>query len=240
MNYRAVNRFWQSATLFIAPPLIVLLIWFKHDMTLIQWLLCLHLPLLMLHESEEYVLAPRGFKEFFNLKSPFGSKTDPDFPLDEAYVFQVNIVIAYPIVILGALLANVAPWVGFSMIWVELILNNAMHTIVFQPAKPSYNPGLVTNSFLLLPYGMYTLLVASGIFTPLDWVLSAVVGIGVAAALGLKTRGRLAKLKMSAPVVSATAAATHPAARSGSPGDGRPSVPSKRTEPDNHSLHRRR
>ena len=198
MNYAAVNRVWQSATLFIAPPLIVLLIWFRPDMDLYQWLLCLHLPLLMLHESEEYVLAPLSFKQFFNLKSPFGSKTDPDFPLDDAYVFQVNIVIAYPVIILGALLANVAPWLGFSMIWFELIINNAMHTILFQPAKPRYNPGLITNSFVLLPFGMITLLVAAGSFTWLDWVLSLVLGVGVSAALGIKTRGRLARLKASA------------------------------------------
>ena len=195
MNYRAVNRFWQSATLFLAPPLIVLLIWFKPAMELYQWLLCLHLPLLMLHEAEEYVLAPLGFKEFFNLKTAFGSQTDPNFPLDDAYVFQVNIAIAYPIVILGALLAGAAPWLGFSMIWFELIINNATHTIVFQGDKPSYNPGLITNSFVLLPYGMVTLLVATGFFTPLDWALSLVIGVGVAAALGLKTRSRLAKLK---------------------------------------------
>ncbi len=132
MNYRAVNRIWQSATLFLAPPLIVLLVWFRPAMDLYQWLLCLHLPLLMLHEAEEYVLAPTGFKEFFNLKTPFGSETDPDFPLDDAYVFQVNILIAYPIVILGAILAGVAPWLGFSMIWFELIINNATHTILFQ------------------------------------------------------------------------------------------------------------
>ncbi|MEI6727102.1 MAG: HXXEE domain-containing protein, partial [Actinomycetes bacterium] len=138
-----------------------------------------------------------SFKEFFNLKSPFGSKTDPDFPLDDAYVFQVNIVIAYPIVILGALLATVAPWLGFSMIWFELIINNAMHTILFQSARPRYNPGLITNSFLLLPYGMITLLVAARFFTPLDWVLSLVIGVGVSAALGVKTRGRLAALKAS-------------------------------------------
>ena len=97
MNYPAINRIWQSATLFVAPLLIVLLIWFKPDMDLYQWLLCLHLPLLMLHEAEEYVLAPLSFKEFFNLKGPFGSKTDPNFPLDDAYVFQVNILIAYPL-----------------------------------------------------------------------------------------------------------------------------------------------
>ncbi len=197
MHYRAVNRVWQSATLFLAPPLVVLLLWFRPAMSLYQWLLCLHLPLLMFHEAEEYVLAPLSFKEFFNLKSPFGSKTDPNFPLDDAYVFQVNILIAYPVVILGAALANVAPWLGFSMVWFELILNNAMHTILFQPAKPSYNPGLITNSFLLLPYGMFTLLVATGFFTPLDWVLSLVVGVGLAAALGMKTRGRLARLEAS-------------------------------------------
>jgi hypothetical protein len=192
-----VNRIWQSATLFIAPLLVVLLVWYKPQMHLYQWLLCLHLPLLMFHESEEYVFAPLGFKEYFNLKTPFGSKTDPDFPLDDAYVFQVNIVIAYPVVILGALLANVAPWLGFSMIWFELIINNVMHTILFQSAKPSYNPGLVTNSFVLLPYGMVTLLVATGFFTPLDWVLSIIIGAGLAAVLLMKTRGRLAKLKTS-------------------------------------------
>ena len=197
MNYRVVNRFWQSATLFLAPPLIVLLIWFKPAMEFYQWLLCLHLPLLMLHESEEYVLAPLSFKQFFNLKSPFGSKTDPNFPLDDAYVFQVNIMIAYPVIILGALLANVAPWLGFSMIWFELIINNAMHTILFQPTKPVYTPGLITNSFLLLPFGMITLLVATGSFTWLDWVLSLILGVGLSAALGMKTRGRLAKLKTS-------------------------------------------
>ncbi len=195
MNHRRVNRFWQSATLFLAPPLLVLLIWLRPSMSTYQWLLWLHLPLLMLHEAEEYVLAPTSFKEFFNLHSPMGSRDDPDFPLDEGYVFQVNILIAWPMVILGALLATVAPWVGFAMIWFELILNNAMHTIGFQGDKPSYNPGLATNSFLLLPYGTWVLLVATGFFTPADWALSVLVGAGIAGLLGAKTRGRLARLR---------------------------------------------
>jgi hypothetical protein len=83
------------------------------------------------------------------------------------------------------------------MIWFELITNNATHTIIFQGSKPSYNPGLLTSSFLLLPYGMVTLLVATGFFTWLDWVLSLVIGIGISAMLGLKTRGRLARGKAS-------------------------------------------
>lgn len=195
MDYRRINRLWQSATLFLAPPLIVLLIWLRPSMDGFQWLLWLHLPLLMLHEAEEYVLAPVSFKEFTNLKSPLASKTDPDFPLDEGYVFQVNLMIAWPLVILGAVLAPVAPWLGFSMIWFELLLNNAMHTIGFQVGKPSYNPGLITNSFLLLPYGTWTLLTASGFFTPLDWILSVVLGVAIVVLLARKTRGRLAQLK---------------------------------------------
>lgn len=198
MNYQKINRFWQSATLFLAPPLIVLLIWLRPSMNPYQWLLWLHLPLLMLHEAEEYVLAPVSFKEFFNLKTFAGSKADPDYPLDEAYVFQVNLVVAWPVIILGAILAPVAPWLGFSMIWFELIINNIMHTILFQGAKPSYNPGLITNSFLLLPYGTWTLLTAAGFFTPLDWVLSLVAGGVIVGFFGAKTRGRLARPQGSA------------------------------------------
>jgi hypothetical protein len=198
MNYHKINRFWQSATLFMAPPLIVLLIWLRPSMNPYQWLLWLHLPLLMLHESEEYVLSPMSFKEFFNLKTFAGSGADPDYPLDEGYVFQVNLGIAWPIIILGAILAPIMPWLGFSMIWFELVINNIMHTILFQGAKPSYNPGLITNSFLLLPYGTWTLLTAVGFFTPLDWALSILVGTAIIVFFATKTRGRLARPQRTA------------------------------------------
>lgn len=199
MNFHVINRFWQSATLFIAPILIVVLIWFRDSMGTYQWLLWLHLPLLMLHEAEEYVLAPTSFKEFFNLKTSWGSGTNPDYPLDDAYVFQVNILLAWPVIIVGAVLAPVAPWVGFSMIWFELLINNVMHTILFQGDRLSYNPGLITNCFLLLPYGTWTLLTAAGFFTPLDWVLSIVMGVGIVVFFATKTRGRVARLRAMDP-----------------------------------------
>jgi hypothetical protein len=44
---------------------------------------------------------------------------------------------------------------------------------------------------------MVTLLVATGFFAPLDGALSLVMGIVVSAMLGLKIRGRLARLKAS-------------------------------------------
>jgi hypothetical protein len=195
MNIQKVNHFWQSANLFIAPVLLVVLFYYKNEMPFYQFLLWLHLPFLMIHECEEYVLSPLSFKEFFNVKSPFGSRTDPDFPLDEGYVFQVNIVIAWPVIILGAILANIAPWIGFSMMLFELTINNFMHTIIFQTGKPKYNPGLITNSILLLPLGTLTFLTALPFFRWYDWVLSAIVGAAICGLLLYKTRSRLAKVK---------------------------------------------
>ncbi len=195
MNMQKINRFWQSANLFLAPVLLVVLIYYKNSMPFYQFLLWLHLPFLMLHECEEYVLSPVSFKEFFNLKSPFGSKTDPNFPLDEGYVFQVNIVIAWPVILIGALLANIAPWVGFSMMIFELTVNNFMHTIIFQSSKPTYNPGLITNSVLLLPLGTITFITALPFFQLQDWIFSLILGGIICGLLGYKTRSRLASLK---------------------------------------------
>ena len=195
MNIQRVNRFWQSANMFIAPVLLVILIYYRNSMTFYQFLLCLHLPFLMLHEVEEYVLAPLSFKEFFNLKTPFGSKTDRNYPLDEGYVFQVNILIAWPAVILGAILYDIAPWIGLSMMLFELTINNLMHTIIFQPEKPVYNPGLITNCVLLLPLGTLTFLTALPFFEWQDWVLSVAVAAVIMGLLGYKTGSRLHKVK---------------------------------------------
>lgn len=199
MNYLKINRFWQSFILFIAPIILTLLIIFRNGMTPWMWLLCLHLPFLMFHEAEEYVLSPVSFKDFFNLKSIFGSGNNSDIPLDDGYVFQVNILIAWPLVILGALLANVAPWIGLSMIWFEIILNNVMHTMFFQSQgkKPSYNPGMLTNCLILVPYSVVVIVAAAGLLHWWDWVLSVVLGGGVCFLLARKTSKRLKLAKTS-------------------------------------------
>ena len=195
MDYGRINHFWQSTNLLVAPILLTLLILFKDHMTLWIWLMAIHLPILMIHEIEEYVLAPEGFKEFINKRSPLGTGNDPDYPLDEAYVFQVNILIAWPLIILGAVLANVAPWVGMSMIWFQIIINNVMHTVGFQQGKPTYNPGLLTNCLIIVPYCVYVIYQAVGFFSWYDWGMSLLLGVGVTALLMKKTFGRLAAYK---------------------------------------------
>jgi len=195
MDYGKINHFWQSMNLLVAPILATLLILFKNEMTPWMWLMAIHLPILMIHESEEYVFSPMSFKDFANLHSPLGSKNDPDFPMDEAYCFQVNIVIAWPLIILGAVLANVAPWIGMSMIWFQIIINNVMHTVGFQTGKPTYNPGLLTNCLIIVPYCVYAIVAAYGFFHWYDWALSALVGVGITAMLMRKTFKRLDTLK---------------------------------------------
>jgi hypothetical protein len=195
MNYGRINHFWQSMNLLVAPILFTLLLLFRQDMTFWMWLMAIHLPILMIHEVEEYVLSPESFKEFVNLRSPVGSGNDPDYPLDESYVFQVNIVIAWPMIILGTVLANIAPWIGMSMIWFQIIINNVMHTIGFQKGKPTYNPGLFTNCLVIVPYCVYAIYAAYGFFRWYDWVLSLLVGTGITALLMRKTFGRLNELK---------------------------------------------
>jgi len=70
-----------------------------------------------------------------------------------------------------------------------------MHTVGFQLEKPTYNPGLITNSLLLLPLGTIAFITALPIFHWYDWVLSVVLGLIIAALLMNKTRSRLAKMK---------------------------------------------
>jgi Protein of unknown function with HXXEE motif len=195
MDYGKINHFWQSMNLLAAPIFFTVLVLFKHNMTLWMWLMAMHLPILMIHEIEEYVLSPESFKEFVNLRSTIGSGNNPDYPLDEQYVFQVNILLAWPAIILGAALANVAPWIGMSMIWFEVIVNNVMHTIGFQKGKPTYDPGLLTNCLVLVPYCVYAIYVASGFFRWYDWALSVLVGVALTSLLMKKTFGRLNALK---------------------------------------------
>ena len=192
MDFRKINRFWQSLTLLLGPIAITLLIIFKGGMSLWIWLLWLHLPLLWFHEAEEYVFAPMDFVTFVNLKTVLGSGTDPDQPVSQGYTFLVNVGTFWLLIILGALLGNIAPWLGMSVVVAQLVMNGLTHTIVFQGRKPSYNPGLLTTSILLIPYCIVMIVVAASFFAWWDWVLSVTLGIGLFAAF-LSTTLRLKK-----------------------------------------------
>ncbi len=187
--FARANVAWQvTGGCLLAPILITVLVMARFqdwDIPTYTWLLWLQLPIFMLHEFEEYVL-PGGFKSFFNHDTVFASPEPGDnTPLDDGYVFFVNIVIAWGWAILGALLAPVAPWVGLGLVLWNVGINCVQHTVIFQIRHEGYNPGLITTMILLLPYSTFIIfyVIQNGILSPLDWVLAALLGIGVVAAL---------------------------------------------------------
>ena len=182
MDFAKVNRLWPLIVGGVLAPIVltilVLLLVTDDSIVFYQWLLWLHLPLLWFHEYEEYFL-PGGFKHFFNTETPLAA-TPPseDAPLNDPYEFAVNAFL-WVMIILGALLANVAPWVGLIPVMLQLCLNNFTHTVVFQGRHRGYNPGLVTTVFVLMPYCTLVIayIIEAGVFTTLDWVLGIVLSL---------------------------------------------------------------
>jgi len=198
MDLARANRIWQRSTGILAVCIIgALIMWWRlaPKINIFQWLLWLHLPLLMLHEFEEYVF-PGGFKEFFNTKTPFAlSRPQVDLPLNNSMVFFINMG-AWILIIIGALLAEVTPWLGMMMVVFELI-NIVGHGGVFQSRSGGYNPGLVTAVLLILPYvvAVFWFSIAQNILTPAGYVLSIIGGIILALSLPVSTKINIAILK---------------------------------------------
>ena len=197
--YEKANHVWQvTGGALIAPIALTILItgrFMEWDIPTYTWLLWLQVPVLMLHEFEEYVL-PGGFKSFFNHDTVFASEVPGDnTPLNEGYVFAVNIISVWGWGILGALLAGVAPWVGFSLVIFNILINDVQHSVLFQIRHQGYNPGLITTMVLLLPYGtfMFIYVIANGVLSPLDWVLAVVLSLAVMGTYGGITRSHMKK-----------------------------------------------
>ncbi|HUK73371.1 MAG TPA: hypothetical protein VLW50_32250, partial [Streptosporangiaceae bacterium] len=135
MDFVRINRYWPLVVGGVVAPVVLttLLLLLVKDSGAVsyQWLLWLQLPLFNFHEYEEYFL-PGGFKHFINVDSPLASKPpSEDAPLNDPYEFGVN-AFFWTIIITGALLANVAPWVGLIGVMLQLCVNNFTHTVVFQ------------------------------------------------------------------------------------------------------------
>ncbi len=194
--FARANVAWQvTGGCLLAPVLLTVLVTARvqgWDLSTYAWLLWLQLPIIMLHEFEEYIL-PGGFKSFFNHDTVFASSTPGDnTPLSEGYVFFVNIVTAWGWAVAGALLAGVAPWVGFGLVFFNAGVNCVQHTVIFQIRHEGYNPGLITTMFLLLPFTTFITIyvIQNSVLTPIDWTLAVLMGLGVFIAFLAITRSR--------------------------------------------------
>jgi len=177
--FTKLNTVWQLAGAFTAPVLFTLLaiLFFTYPaLNMYQWLLWLHLPVIMIHEFEEYT-APGGFKHFINTKTILATGDNrKDVPLNEPYIFLVNPLLIWPWVIIGAVLYTI-PWIGFAAIIFQFAINNLQHLITFQLKNRGYNPGMFTTMLLLIPYCVVVTwyVIAYNVMTGTDWVLSFIL-----------------------------------------------------------------
>lgn len=189
--YQDYNQIWQRLAAFLGPILLTLFIFIKFTDTSFTWiafLFWIHLPLIMIHETEEYVF-PGGFEKFANYDTILSKDPpQPDSPLSPAYGLFVNMSIWFW-AILGGLTANILPWVGMGLILFQLLINGIQHTAIFQIKKQGYNPGFITTFLLLNPFCVLTILYALkfNFLNSTDWILAFVLGIGYIVILMSKT-----------------------------------------------------
>jgi hypothetical protein len=151
--FTAGYRDWAKSCLPAAWFLLVILFSSFHQLNYVIFLIWLQVPIYLLHEFEEHVF-PGGFKDFIN-GMLFKSKT-PDFPLNSAGVFWINIPFIWIMFPLFAVLAQqYSPSLGVVLPCFALF--NATTHIISGLVKRRYNPGLLVSVVLNYPTGIYTL-----------------------------------------------------------------------------------
>ena len=175
--YKWLKREWAKVgfivALFLFPVLIIGVM--PHDYIL--FILLLHTPLYMFHETEEWVFS-EGFGIFFNryiFKLP-----DSANPLDENFIFRVNIGLVWLALPLFGLLASIDYVYG---LWIPyfVIIAGVYHIGIAIKAHKLYNPGLIVSLILNIPVGSWTVyeLVNSDLLDSYVFNVHALIGLAV-------------------------------------------------------------
>lgn len=152
------------------------------------WVAGLALPILVSHQSEEWV-RPGGFLPFCNERL-LGSER-PTWPLTERLGFHVNVTLGW-----GSAIAATALWRRSAapaafVLWVEA--GNALMHGAMAVRERRYNPGLVTALALMGPHAVAgtVRLRRSRRLSARAAALAAAAGIGFSAGLPLAMKARL-------------------------------------------------
>ena len=145
---------WYKATIFAAiySLLFIFLFVYKQDFAL--FLIWLHVPVYLLHETEEFVF-PGGFPEMMT-EMLVGKGHEVSYALKKAG-FWINvpfIFFGFPFVAALATLLGLS-W-GMYVVYFTLIAA-IPHLISAVKDKKLYNPGMIVSVFLNLPVSIYTI-----------------------------------------------------------------------------------
>ncbi len=146
------KRDWAKAGLPISIFLFVFLFVLVKDNDFVLFLLLLQTPLYMLHETEEYIF-PGGFGKFFNMD--IMKFETPDRPLDENFIFSINIILIWIALPLFGLLSTLNYEYGLWLPYFS-IFAGVSHLALGIKARKLYNAGLVVSLLLNIPVGVWS------------------------------------------------------------------------------------
>lgn len=147
-----LKRDWAKAGFLISIFLFVFLFAFVKDTDFVLFLLLIQTPLYMLHETEEYIF-PGGFGKFFNMD--IMKFETPDKPLDENFIFTINVILVWIILPVFGLLAAKNLQYG---LWIPYFsfFAGVSHIPLGIKARKRYNPGLIVSLLLNIPVGAWS------------------------------------------------------------------------------------
>jgi hypothetical protein len=172
-----LKRDWAKVGLILSIFLFVFLFALVKDTNFVLFLLLLQTPLYMIHETEEYIF-PGGFARFFN-RDILRLDTD-DKPVDENFIFYVNVILIWIILPGFGLLAGVNLQYGLWIPYFSFFAGLA-HIALGIKARKLYNPGLVISLLLNIPVGAWTVLylVDQGFLPDIFLNPHLLIGLGV-------------------------------------------------------------
>ena len=172
-----LKREWAKVGFILSIYLFIFLFTFVKEADFVLFLLLLQTPLYMLHETEEYIF-PGGFGRFFNMDI-FKLQT-PDKPVDENFIFNVNVILIWIILPLFGLLASQNYQYGLWIPYFSFFAGVA-HIGLGIKAHKLYNPGLIISLLLNIPVGAWSIYYLSdqGILPNIFLNIHLVIGLGV-------------------------------------------------------------
>jgi hypothetical protein len=149
-----LKKEWAKVGLILSIYLLVMLLVFVRKYDFILFILLLQTPLYMLHQTEEYIF-PGGFGKFFNTK--IFNLISEDKPLDENFIFYVNVILIWIALPLFGLLSTLNYSIGLWLPYFSFFAGVA-HIALGIKARKLYNPGLLVSLFINIPIGLWSIL----------------------------------------------------------------------------------
>lgn len=152
--YQWLKKEWAKVGFILSIFLLIFLFVFVRNSDFVIFILLLQTPLYMLHQTEEYIF-PGGFGKYFNTRI-FKLETE-DKPMDENFIFFVNIILIWIALPLFGLLSTLDYRLG---LWIPYFsfFAGISHIVLAIKAKKLYSPGLIVSLLINIPVGLWSIL----------------------------------------------------------------------------------